>query len=228
MVMPTFSVPKKTSLISVRPVRRKIMMVATVARHSLLTFTCLTRFPLNRCHDSDNVWTRCMLWCTSVTVRETVHPILQRHFSLPVIPCCSLPFVCYVSLFLCNRMGEQFAFFKDGLSDRAFVKYMDLIQDEVATYFTKQWGEEGQADLLQSLSDLFTLTSSRCLLGEEIRKRWEDSGMAEHYCKLLLPFWKWRYIDQVQWLTVTFAVALDHSFVPILFFFPNMYVETSV
>ena len=80
-------------------------------------------------------------------------------------------------------MAEQFAFFKDGLSDVAFVKYMDLVQDEVATYFDKTWGDQGQADLLDSLSNVFTLTSSRCLLGQEIRNRWEDSGMAEHYRK---------------------------------------------
>ena len=80
-------------------------------------------------------------------------------------------------------MAEQFSFFKNGLSDAAFVKYMGAVQDEVDTYFTQEWGDGGHADLLQSLSDLFTLTSSRCLLGEEIRQRWNASGMAEHYCK---------------------------------------------
>ena len=80
-------------------------------------------------------------------------------------------------------MAQQFAFFKDGLSDRSFVKYMELVQDEVAVFFEQEWGDEGEADLLQSLSDLFTLTSSRCLLGDEIRGLWKDSGMAEHYCK---------------------------------------------
>lgn len=82
-----------------------------------------------------------------------------------------------------SRAAEQFAFFKNGLSDAAFVKYMDHIQDEVNHFFTREWGDEGQADLLQSLSDVFTLTSSRCLLGEEIRRRWKESGMAEQYCK---------------------------------------------
>ena len=82
-----------------------------------------------------------------------------------------------------SKMAQQFAFFKDGLSDESFVKYMELVQDEVATFFEQEWGEEGEADLLQSLSDLYTLTSSRCLLGDEIRNLWKDSGMAEHYCK---------------------------------------------
>lgn len=90
------------------------------------------------------------------------------------------PGVCYdVSQ---SKMAEQFAFFKNGLNDAAFVKYMELVQDEVSTFFTQEWGDEGEADLLQSLSDLYTLTSSRCLLGDEIRQRWKDSGMAEHYC----------------------------------------------
>lgn len=82
-----------------------------------------------------------------------------------------------------SKMAQQFAFFKDGLSDQCFIEYMDLVQDEVAKYFEQEWGDEGEADLLQSLSDLFTLTSSRCLLGDEIRSRWNKSGMAEHYSK---------------------------------------------
>jgi sterol 14-demethylase len=81
------------------------------------------------------------------------------------------------------KMAQQFAFFKDGLSDKSFVRYMDLVQDEVATFFEQEWGDEGEADLLSALSDVFTLTSSRCLLGDEIRQRWKASGMAEHYCK---------------------------------------------
>jgi sterol 14-demethylase len=80
-----------------------------------------------------------------------------------------------------SKMAQQFALFKDNLSDEKFIQYMGLIQDEVATYFANEWGDSGEADLLQSLSDLFTLTSSRCLLGPEIRKRWKASGMAEHY-----------------------------------------------
>lgn len=82
-----------------------------------------------------------------------------------------------------SKMAQQFAFMKNGLSDAHFIRYINLIQDEVATYFDKEWGDEGEADLLQTLSDLFTLTSSRCLLGEEIRAKWQGSGMAEHYSK---------------------------------------------
>jgi sterol 14-demethylase len=89
-----------------------------------------------------------------------------------------------------SKMAQQFAFFKNGLSDESFVKYMELVQDEVATFFEQEWGDEGEADLLKSLSDLYTLTSSRCLLGDEIRQLWKASGMAEHYCKCFLRAWK--------------------------------------
>jgi len=95
-----------------------------------------------------------------------------------------------------SKMAQQFAFFKNGLSDECFVEYMRLVQEEVVSFFDAEWGDEGEACLLTSLSDLFTLTSSRCLLGDEIRAKWKSSGMAEQY------------------------LALDHSFVPILFFFP--------
>lgn len=95
-----------------------------------------------------------------------------------------------------SKMAQQFAFFKNGLSDECFVEYMKVVQEEVVSYFESEWGDEGEACLLTSLSDLYTLTSSRCLLGDEIRSKWKSSGMAEQY------------------------LALDHSFVPILFFFP--------
>ena len=87
-----------------------------------------------------------------------------------------------------SKMAQQFAFFKDGLSDARFQQYMELVQQEVVRYFDQYWGDEGEADLLSTLSDLFTLTSSRCLLGEEVRQRWKDSGMAEHYCESIVYF----------------------------------------
>jgi sterol 14-demethylase len=80
-----------------------------------------------------------------------------------------VPGVCYD----CQqaKRAQQFAFFKDGLSDESFLRYTELVQqDEVATFFEQEWGDEGEADLLTALSDLLTLTSSRCLLGGEIRQ----------------------------------------------------------
>ena len=85
-----------------------------------------------------------------------------------------------------SKMAQQFAFFKNGLSDEKFVQYMISIQDEVDNFFTNEWGDEGEADLLHSLSELFTLTSSRCLLGDQVREKWKGSGMAKHYCKFFV------------------------------------------
>ncbi len=63
-------------------------------------------------------------------------------------------------------------------------------------YFTP-WGQSGNRCIFTALNELFTLTSAHCLLGPEIRSMWHAS-----YGKL--------YQD------------LDKSFIPILFFFPNM------
>jgi sterol 14-demethylase len=93
-------------------------------------------------------------------------------------------------------MAQQFAFFKNGLADRKFHGFVDLIQKEVEDYFDENWGDSGEKCLFQALSELFTLTSARCLLGEEIREKWKGE-FAGHYH------------------------ALDHSFVPIMVFFPN-------
>jgi sterol 14alpha-demethylase len=43
-----------------------------------------------------------------------------------------------------SKMAQQFALFKDNLSDAKFIEYMTLIQDEVATFFEEQWGDEGE------------------------------------------------------------------------------------
>ena len=49
---------------------------------------------------------------------------------------------------------------------------MPIIQREVEAYFEENWGDAGEKDLLNALSEVFTLTSARCLLGPEIRKQW--------------------------------------------------------
>ena len=41
--------------------------------------------------------------------------------------------------------------------------------DEAEDYF-RAWGDEGEVDLLDALSELIVLTASRCLLGREIRE----------------------------------------------------------
>jgi len=96
-----------------------------------------------------------------------------------------------------RKMGEQLGFFKTGLTADKYQSYVPIIQREVEAYFEEHWGDAGEKDLLNALSEVFTLTSARCLLGPEIRKQWSGE-----YAQM--------YLD------------LDHSFIPITFFFPNL------
>jgi len=96
-----------------------------------------------------------------------------------------------------KKMGEQLGFFKTGLTTDKFYSYVDVIQDEVEAYFDEHWGDAGEGCLFEALSEVFTLTSARCLLGPEIREKW-SGDMSQ------------KYLD------------LDHSFIPITFFFPSM------
>jgi len=105
------------------------------------------------------------------------------------------PDVCYDCPI--SKMGEQLGFFKSGLTADKFHGYVSTIQEEVEQYCEEHWGDSGEACLLESLSQIFTFTSARCLLGPEIRERWTGEMAA-------------LYLD------------LDHSFIPITFFFPNM------
>ena len=93
-------------------------------------------------------------------------------------------------------MYQQFGFFRYGLDAKKYVSYTNLIQEEIVSYFDKNWGQEGTNCVFETLNELFTFTSARCLLGPEIRKHWKAD-----YAQL--------YQD------------LDKSFIPILFFFPN-------
>lgn len=94
-------------------------------------------------------------------------------------------------------MHEQFGFFRWGLKGSHYATYVAQIEDEARDYFEKNWGEEGEADLFSALNEVFTLTSCRTLLGPEVRN-----------------LWKAEYGQYYQ--------DLDKSFIPIMFFFPNM------
>jgi sterol 14-demethylase len=94
-------------------------------------------------------------------------------------------------------MYQQFGFFRFGLDAKKYVTYALQIQEEVAQYFDAKWGAQGTRCVFTALNELFTLTSARCLLGPEMRALWKDE-----------------YAEAYQ--------DLDKSFIPILFFFPNM------
>lgn len=96
-----------------------------------------------------------------------------------------------------KKMGEQLGFLKTGLTRDKYHSYVPAIQEEVVQYFESKWGDAGEGCLFEALSELFTLTSARCLLGPEIRARWSGEFAKMYF-------------------------ELDHSFIPITFFFPNM------
>lgn len=105
------------------------------------------------------------------------------------------PGVCYDCPI--KKMGEQLGFFKTGLTADKYFSYVGIIQQEVEQYFDENWGDGGEKCLFNALSEVFTLTSARCLLGPEVRALWSGE-----YSQM--------YLD------------LDHSFIPITFFFPNL------
>ena len=94
-------------------------------------------------------------------------------------------------------MYQQFGFFKFAMEGQKFETYTRIIQQEVEEYFTTKWGDNGTQCLFTALSECFTLTSAHCLLGMEIRSQWNGEF-------------------------ASFYRDLDHSFIPITFFYPNM------
>ena len=65
--------------------------------------------------------------------------------------------------------AEQFRFFASALKSDRLRQYVGMMVKEAEVYFAK-WGDEGEVDLLDVLSELIVLTASRCLLGREIRE----------------------------------------------------------
>ena len=65
--------------------------------------------------------------------------------------------------------AEQFRFFADSLKSNRLRQYVGMMVKEAEDFFGK-WGDEGEVDLLDALSELIVLTASRCLLGREIRE----------------------------------------------------------
>ena len=65
--------------------------------------------------------------------------------------------------------AEQFRFFANSLKSDRLRQYVGMMIKEAEDYFAK-WGDEGEVDLLDALSELIVLTASRCLLGREIRE----------------------------------------------------------
>jgi sterol 14-demethylase len=70
----------------------------------------------------------------------------------------------------CFGCSFQLKFIRQGLQSDKMKAYSGKIVMEVENYFSK-WGQTGQVDLHEVLSEVTILTASRCLLGDEIRER---------------------------------------------------------
>eukprot|EP00976_Prorocentrum_cordatum_P105838 1194338-Prorocentrum_minimum.AAC.4 len=83
---------------------------------------------------------------------------------------------------------EQFRFFAEALKTKRMRTYVGMMVTEAEAFFEK-WGDEGEVDLLQELSDLIILTASRCLMGKEVREQlFEKVSELFHYLDLgMLP-----------------------------------------
>uniref|UniRef100_A0A9L0TT51 Lanosterol 14-alpha demethylase n=1 Tax=Equus caballus TaxID=9796 RepID=A0A9L0TT51_HORSE len=91
---------------------------------------------------------------------------------------------------------EQKKILKSGLNIANFRQHVSIIEKETKEYF-QSWGEGGEKNLFEALSELIILTASHCLHGKEIRSQLNEK-VAQLYADLdggfshaawLLPGW---------------------------------------
>ncbi|XP_008570378.1 PREDICTED: lanosterol 14-alpha demethylase isoform X2 [Galeopterus variegatus] len=91
---------------------------------------------------------------------------------------------------------EQKKMLKSGLNIAHFREHVSIIEKETKDYF-QSWGESGEKNLFEALSELIILTASHCLHGKEIRSQLNEK-VAQLYADLdggfshaawLLPGW---------------------------------------
>ena len=68
-----------------------------------------------------------------------------------------------------KRRIQQYQSMANGLRGNRLRAYVPKIEKETIDYL-KQWGDSGEIDLLEALSELTILTSSRCLHGDDVRE----------------------------------------------------------
>jgi len=92
---------------------------------------------------------------------------------------------------------QQMSHMTSGLAVGRLKAYVPLIVKETEQFLKEKWGDQGEVDLLQALSDLTILTASRCLHGHDVREN-------------LFAEVSHLYHD------------LDKGITPLSFFFPNL------
>eukprot|EP00871_Galdieria_phlegrea_P005844 jgi/Galph1/747/GphlegSOOS_G5526.1 len=68
-----------------------------------------------------------------------------------------------------DKRLQQLRIMSAALRPARMYSYVSQMVLEAVQFFRK-WGEQGQVDILESLSDLIILTASRCLMGREVRE----------------------------------------------------------
>lgn len=68
-----------------------------------------------------------------------------------------------------KKRVQQMQAMSGGLRTQRLKSYVPKIEKETIDY-VKKWGNSGEIDLLEALSELTILTSSRCLHGDEVRE----------------------------------------------------------
>ena len=67
-------------------------------------------------------------------------------------------------------LDEQMGFLFPALRDERLRAYARVMQEEAEAY-TDAWGDEGEVDLLVAMNELTVFIASRCLIGDEFRRR---------------------------------------------------------
>jgi sterol 14-demethylase len=67
-------------------------------------------------------------------------------------------------------MDEQMGFLFPALRDDRLRTYARVMLEEAEAYF-EEWGDEGEADLFVAMNELTVFIASRCLIGQEFRRR---------------------------------------------------------
>lgn len=68
-----------------------------------------------------------------------------------------------------KKRTQQYQHMSKGLKSTSLRAYVPKIEKECYDYM-KRWGQGGEVDLLEALSELTILTSSRCLHGDDVRE----------------------------------------------------------
>jgi sterol 14-demethylase len=69
-----------------------------------------------------------------------------------------------------DEMERQLSFLHPALSEKRLRMYVDVMVDETERYLAT-WGDAGERDLYASTQDITLFIATRCLLGEEIRRK---------------------------------------------------------